>query len=372
MVKVMMLGPYEGKGRYRGGICTVVNAVMERKEQMRQQGVELLPFDTCRIQRENKGFGKLNLSNIKNSLQLMKDTVAYIKAEQPDVCYLHGSVRLALLKDLIVLRHVKKKTGIRTVLHIHYGEVRKILPGNKLLDRWMLSVIRNYVDELVLLSGQTLEQFVQLGMERKRCHLLYNFTSVSYTEEELQAKSAQNVRTLLFVGLIEERKGIYDILKVLQTMETPYQFWVCGDFENDESKKRFEELAKPLGDKLQFLGFVSGEQKKKIFRDADVLLLPSYAEGLPMVVLEAMEAGCGVITTDVGAIPEIVATENGVIIKAGDLDALKKSIEDYLTMEEAKLQSQQQHNHEIASVYSLTAFVEKLVQIAKKAHSRNQ
>ena len=75
MIKVMMLGPFEGKGRYRGGICTVVNAVLDRKEQLREQGVELLPFDTCRIQRENKSSGKLNFANVKNSLCLMRDEV---------------------------------------------------------------------------------------------------------------------------------------------------------------------------------------------------------------------------------------------------------------------------------------------------------
>jgi len=363
----MMLGPFEGKGRFRGGICTVVNALLEQKPQMQECGVELLPFDTCRIQRENKTAGKLNLSNIRNFFKLLGDEIVYIREQKPDVFYLHSSVGLALLKDLLELRKAKKKTGIKTVLHIHFAEVEKIFTGIKPLDRWMLSAIGTYVDSLVLLSRQTLEQFVELGIPREKCHLLYNFASVSFTEQELQEKQSREERKLLFVGSIDERKGIYDLLTVLQQVDKPYRLRVCGGFENDQAKERFEALAKGLEDKVVFLGFVDGEEKRKVFLDTDVLLLPSYGEGLPMVILEAMEAGCGVITTDVGAIPEIVRPENGVIIQPGDLEALRKSIEEYLTMDGAQLQQQQLRNHKAAAAYTLTVFAEKLAEIAKTA-----
>lgn len=370
MIKVMMLGPFEGKGRYKGGIYTVVNALLEQKPQMQECGVELLPFDTCRIQRENKTTGKLNFANIKNSIYLMRDEITFIREQRPDVFYLHTSIRFALLKDLLALRKAKKKTGIKTVLHIHFAEVEKTFTGIKLLDRWMLSAIRKYVDSLVLLSQQTLEQFVELGIPREKCHLLYNFASVSFTEQELREKQPREDKNLLFVGSIDERKGIYDLLTVLQQVDKPYRLRVCGGFENDQAKERFEALAKGLEDKVVFLGFVDGEEKRKVFLDTDVLLLPSYGEGLPMVILEAMEAGCGVITTDVGAIPEIVRPENGVIIQPGDLEALRKSIEEYLTMDGAKLRQQQQLNHKAVKDCSLTTFAEKLAGICQKTFSR--
>ena len=161
-------------------------------------------------------------------------------------------------------------------------------------------------------------------------------------------------------------------MTVLQQIDEPFEFFVCGGFENDRSKNLFEEMAKSLGDKVKYLGFLEGEKKREIFQDADVLLLPSYGEGLPMVVLEALEAGCSVITTDVGAIPEIVTLENGVIIKPGDLLALKNAIEAYLTMDADKLKGQQWHNHEVAKVYSLMEFADRLAQIVKAAYFRKK
>lgn len=369
MIKVMMLGPYESKGRYRGGICTVVNALLEEKTLLQQQGVTLIPFDTCRIPRKAEGVGRVNLTNVKNFFCLLRDAVRATEEEKPDVFYLHTSVRLALLKDLLVLRRVKKKTGVKTVLHIHFGEVEKLLTGKKLLDRWMLAAIRKYADRVALLSAETLAQMVQLGIPKEKCHLLYNFASIRYTEEQLRQKQSRQERTLLFLGYICKEKGIYDILQVLREIRQPYHFQVCGTFGSDLEKSRFEELAKPMGEKVQFLGFVTGEEKRTVFRDADVLLLPSYGEGVPMTLLEALEAGCGIITTDVGAIPEIVGEENGIMLKPGDLPGLKKAIEDYLAMDAAQLEAQQWYNHQAAKGYSFAAFTENLAQICKRAVS---
>ena len=369
MVKVMMLGPYESKGRYPGGISTVVNALLEEKAQLRQQGVELIPFDTCRISRKAEGIGRLNLTNLKNFSYLLWDAVKTTIEEKPDVFYLHTSVRLALLKDLLVLRRVKRKTGVRTVLHIHFSEVDKLLTGKPLLDRWMLSAIGKYADEVVLLSQQTLEQLVALGVQREKCHLLYNFASIRYTEQQLRQKQSRQERTLLFLGYISKEKGIYDILTVLRDVREPYRFQVCGSFGSNSEEARFWELAKPLGEKVSYLGFVTGEEKRTVFRDADVLLLPSYGEGVPMTLLEALEAGCGIVTTAVGSIPEVIGQDNGYILSPGDLPALKKAIEAYLTMDASQLETQQWYNHQTAQRYDFANFAEKLVQICKRAVS---
>ena len=76
-----------------------------------------------------------------------------------------------------------------------------------------------------------------------------------------------------------------------------FSFAVCGGFGSEKYKADFEEYAKKYGEKIRFLGYVSGEEKRRVFLESDVLVLTSYAEGLPIVIVEALTAGCAVLTT---------------------------------------------------------------------------
>ena len=87
-----------------------------------------------------------------------------------------------------------------------------------------------------------------------------------------------------------------------------------------------EELG--IADKVVLPGWVSGEDKDRLFSCARAFCLPSYAEGLPMAVLEAFAYGLPVITTPVGAIPDIADNgQNVLLFDCGDVDELANSIE---------------------------------------------
>ena len=78
---------------------------------------------------------------------------------------------------------------------------------------------------------------------------------------------------------------------------------------------------------VRFEGWVSGDKKVELLNNTDVFILPSYTEGLPISILEAMSYRLPVISTPVGGIPEVVRDgENGFLIKPGDKDALHNAI----------------------------------------------
>lgn len=107
------------------------------------------------------------------------------------------------------------------------------------------------------------------------------------------------------MGRLGERKGVYDLLQSIQQLKTlgvTANFNLAGDGEVEEVKALVQQYG--IEDCVNVLGWINGEQKEKLMREADLLVLPSYHEGLPMAILEAMNCGLPIISTTVGGIPK--------------------------------------------------------------------
>jgi glycosyltransferase involved in cell wall biosynthesis len=101
---------------------------------------------------------------------------------------------------------------------------------------------------------------------------------------------------------------------------------VAGDGNITET--RAEVSAKGLADRVSVPGWVGPEQVVELTSRADVLVLPSREENLPMSVIEGMAAGLAVVTTPVGAVPEIMTDgENGLLVPPGDPVRLASALE---------------------------------------------
>jgi glycosyltransferase involved in cell wall biosynthesis len=89
---------------------------------------------------------------------------------------------------------------------------------------------------------------------------------------------------------------------------------------------------------LIYHGPIQDEKKiQHILRDSDVLVCPSWSEGMPTVILEAMASGCAIIASDVGAISEQVNSENGILIEPGNKKQIKQAIEKIIQMDNEQL-----------------------------------
>ena len=134
--------------------------------------------------------------------------------------------------------------------------------------------------------------------------------------------------TVLFLGAFGKRKGVYDLLDAMPAVveaRGEVLLDMGGDREVAKVRRLVEEKA--LRGNVRMLGWVSGDDKLAAFTRAHVYVLPSYNEGLPIGVLEAMAAGLPVVTTPVGGIPEVVRDGvNGIIISPGDVRALSAAV----------------------------------------------
>lgn len=136
--------------------------------------------------------------------------------------------------------------------------------------------------------------------------------------------------TFVSLGRLGERKGTYDLIKAIERIEVQIpdiKCYLAGDGDIDRCKQIVEE--KKLENNIIIVGWADFDKKLELLKKSSVLVLPSYNEGLPMAILEGMACGKAIISTTVGAIPEVVKEENGILIEPGDIKKLSEALIGY-------------------------------------------
>ncbi|WDE98202.1 glycosyltransferase family 4 protein [Lentisphaera profundi] len=138
------------------------------------------------------------------------------------------------------------------------------------------------------------------------------------------------IRKFVFVGRYERRKGIEELSAVLKTLihTQNFEFHFIGPIP--EGKQISSK-------KIIYHGLLEEAGVKELLCSADLLVCPSYSEGMPTVILEAMANGCAIIASDVGAVSEEVDKSNGILIEAGSKEQLKDAILDFIKMNDEQL-----------------------------------
>ena len=145
---------------------------------------------------------------------------------------------------------------------------------------------------------------------------------------------------LVCVGRICEQKGqllLIDAANILNKSGIDFELVLGGD---GEMRREVESQIKHYGlqDKVRITGWISSDQVRTEILNAKALVLPSFAEGLPVVIMEAMALRRPVISTYIAAIPELVISgENGFLFPAGDVDALANTLAKFLELPNEQL-----------------------------------
>ena len=168
----------------------------------------------------------------------------------------------------------------------------------------------------------------RLGSPRVVLTVLYN-SAPGPAKLGSRMRPALNKTEILFLGRIGPRKGVPELLLALSRLQPSRVAWsitIAGDGDIAEAKQSASELG--ILDQVRFTGWVDPTSVQGLLMSCDILVLPSHAEGSPMVVVEAFAYGVAVIVSPVGAIPEIVVDrENGLLVEAGNVEELTRSIE---------------------------------------------
>lgn len=190
------------------------------------------------------------------------------------------------------------------------------------LQHWMLRPMFGKLtldaDFVFSFSGKIRETVEErIGVPAARVIQVPNAVDVSWLRSITRPTPSK--RKFVFLGRYERRKGIEELHDALGGIVEPsFDFHLIGPIPSEK------QLSQPW---IHYEGSISDSSKLiALLDDADVLVCPSHAEGMPTVILEAMARGLAVIATDVGATREIVDGSNGVLLSSVSVEPLRAAI----------------------------------------------
>jgi glycosyltransferase involved in cell wall biosynthesis len=212
------------------------------------------------------------------------------------------------------------------VLHCHGADLVEDVQGS---GRWRRRLIEAVFasSACVLVLGEYWRSFVvaELGVPAGKVRVLWNAVPNPGRPAPRADGAAANI---LFLGRLGERKGVPELLAALadpRLQALPWRATLAGDGPVGRYRAMAEKLG--LGDRVAFTGWIDEHQARERLAGADLLVLPSRNEGLPIAILEAMSYGVPVIATPVGAVADAVRDgETGLLVPAGDPKALARAL----------------------------------------------
>jgi glycosyltransferase involved in cell wall biosynthesis len=211
---------------------------------------------------------------------------------------------------------------IPIVIHLHGAEFKEFYElesgtFKQALVRWIF----RKADRIVVLSSQW-QRWLAGVVEAGRIVCIFNPAPVTIGSGG--PLPSRHPNELLFLGRLSTRKGIYDLLAAVAELRKDFstlQLTCCGDGDLQAVAARAARIG--IADAVKIFGWVEGEQKRRLLMESTIYVLPSYNEGLPMGVLEAMAAGMPVVSTTVGGIPDAIENgTDGFLVAPGDVTAL--------------------------------------------------
>lgn len=211
----------------------------------------------------------------------------------------------------VIIRLVKLLKG-KVILHLHGAEFRDFYRDecNMVQQRHIRHTFA-LADHVLVLSTQWLAWLQEVIGRTQGVSVLYNAVPSLALDRHL----AQPGR-IAFLGRLGTRKGVGDLIQAFALVKQrcpEAQLYLAGDGEIETYQAMAEQLG--LNGSVHCLGWIAGEAKLKLLTQTDIYCLPSYNEGFPMGVIEAMSAGIPVVASRAGGIPDAISDgEQGRLI----------------------------------------------------------
>lgn len=345
-MRVLIIGPSPEKSK--GGMATVIKEIKDDMEMSTKYDVDI--------------FDSYVDGNI--AARLFYSVFAYfvflLTKRNYDVYHIHAASRGSTFRKGYYVR-TAKRWGKKVIFHIHGGRYMEFYNEISLKKKATVISILKLSDLVVALSQEWKDKFDQtFGLTN--CVVLENGINIERLAPAItDKKECQN--SFVALSRLRKGKGTYDLINAVEIAVRTIPnivVYLAGDGDISQVQQLVEE--KRLSDNIIAVGWVNFEKKLDLLKRVATVVLPSYNEGLPMSILEGMACGKAIVSTKVGAIPEVIKEDNGILVEAGDIKALAEALIKCST--DLKMITDMGNNNyqKIQKAYSMKAMHSKLMQ----------
>ena len=332
-----------------GGVLTLSNAIVDYADEA--------DFDIAVIDTLQKPFIKKSIfQDIRNGFLRTFQLSNYLAFTRCAGVIIFSSAGFGFYEK-IIHSIVCRIFSVPSVLFIVDGRFFST-HNRSFVKKWMISMLLNIPNTLVASGMNCFQIFQNLGVKESRLVIIHYWLSKSFpvATHPVTLTDGASVK-FIFIGWMIKEKGINEILAALDYLYEKYQFSFTfiggGPMQQDVchiiNKSNWNS-------RVSALGWVSTEQKQIELSASHVFVLPSYSEGFPMAVIEAMSTGLPVICSDVGGVSDSVHNGiNGFLIQPNNIQQLIDAMEYYIS------------NPEILSRHSLESLT-----LVRKNHNANE
>ena len=252
---------------------------------------------------------------------------------QLSIVHIHTAAHVSFRRKAIFVR-IARLFGRKVVMHIHAGAfIDYYHEEPDFVKRMLLKC-----DVLIVLS-QLHVPFYRDTVGHKNIVVINNIIAEPHLTGE--PRSATGPLHLLFMGDIKDEKGVFDMVECFDEHRDEFDgkvvLHICGRGQDDRLRAMIERH--DLSSMVVFEGWIENERKDQLLNQCHINILPSYIEGLPISILEAMSYGMPIISTTIGGIPSVVEQDvNGRLFTPGDKAAMAVAIKHYIDNRQAVAQ----------------------------------
>lgn len=363
-MKILLVAPYGG---VQGGIARWTGHVIKYYELYghRDCDMDLVSMGRSTFVNINSSFWYRIMTAIKDYRLIFRNYKRQLCEKQYNVVHLTSNANISLFKDLYLVYKAKRK-GVKFVIHFRFGRIPELKKQNNWEWKLLCKVVKK-VDKAVVIDSMSYKALEDSGFDN--IEFLPNPLSSQVVDIVNNNREIERVaRTILFVGHVVKTKGVVELVEACKEIEN-IRVRVVGTITDDMRN----ELS-ALTENAEWLELVGEEPYEEVIKEmlrCDLFVLPTYTEGFPNVILESMACGCAIVTTPVGAIPEMLEEENGqrygLLVEPQKIEPLREAIVEMLDDEELKKECRENVQKRVVERYNMNAVWNKLIDIWKNS-----